>query len=193
MIDNTTPLSRLARWFALGALAALASGCAIQATTYRPAVDNVDQIKQVAPPLAVGTMSVQPGLQSGASIGLRGNPMASPVGADYAAYLADALRQELSLAGKLDAASKISVGAVLVKNDIAAGGFSTNSGEIEARFTLTANGTRKFDKLLRADRTWDSSFVGAIAIPAAQQQYPMLVQDLLRKLFADADFIAALK
>jgi hypothetical protein len=41
--------------------------------------------------------------------------------------------------------------------------------------------------------SWDSSFVGAIAIPRAQQQYPMIVQKLLATLWGDAKFLDSLK
>ena len=41
--------------------------------------------------------------------------------------------------------------------------------------------------------SWDSSFMGAVAIPKAQQQYPLIVQKLLTMIWTDADFQAALK
>jgi len=169
------------------------AGCAVQAGRYQPSLDNVEAMKKSLPAVALGAFSVQSGATGAQSISLRGNSMTSPVGADYAAYLADALRQELALAGKLDAASKIEISGLLTKNDVAAGGISTNSGEIEARFIVKNGGQQRFDKVKRAEASWESSFVGAIAIPKAQQQYPVLVQKLVSQLFADADFQAALK
>jgi hypothetical protein len=176
------------------ALAALLHGCAITAAQYSPAIDNVEAFKKVATrPAAIGTFVVGAGLQSGSTIGLRGNSMNSPVGQDYAAYLADALRQELTLAGKLDPKSGIEISGALVKNDIAAGGVSTNSGEIEARFVVKVNGAERYQGVKRAEASWESSFVGAIAIPKAQQQYPLLVQKLISQLLADAQFVSALR
>lgn len=177
---------------ALTALA-LMTGCAIQAPAYSPLLDNVEQIKRSGAPAKVGAFSVAPGAPGGTAIGLRGNSMNSPVGGDFAAYVAEALRLELQLAGKLDAASQVEIGGVLVKNDIAAAGVSTNSGEIEARFTVKRGGSVRYEKLHRIEASWESSFVGAIAIPKAQQQYPLLVQQLLRQLFSDRAFFDALK
>jgi hypothetical protein len=183
-------------WGRIGAAAAtvlLATGCAVQAPRYQPSIDNVEVMKKVSPPVAIGAFTVQAGAPGASSISLRGNSMNSPVSPDYAAYLADALRQELVLAGKLDPKSKVEISGLLVKNDIAAGGVSTNSGEIEARFIVKNDGRQRFDKVKRAELNWESSFVGAIAIPKAQQQYPLIVQKLLSQLIVDADFQAALK
>ena len=184
---------RFVRLSAALAAAALLGACALQAPRYSPSLDNVDTLKRVAPPTALGAFSVQPGLAGASSISLRGNSMSSPVGADYAAYLADALQQELTLARKWDPSSKVVVSGLLLRNEIAAGGISTNSGEIEARFTVVNNGQQRYSEVKRATLSWESSFVGAIAIPKAQQQYPMVVQKLLGELLADARFQEALK
>lgn len=172
---------------------ALATGCAIQAPPYQPSIDNVEVLKKSAGPTALGGFTVQAGGAGVAVIALRGSPMSSPVGTDYAAYLANALSQELQLAGKLDPASKVVITGLLLKNDIAAAGISTNSGEIEAQFTVINNGQERYRGTHRAEMTWDSSFLGSIAIPKAQQQYPLLVQKLLTQLMADTRFQGALK
>lgn len=171
----------------------LSTGCAIQAPPYAASVDNAERLKRIGTPIAVGEFNSPAGATGAASIGLRGASMESPVGGQYAGYLAEALRRELALAGLLDRAAQVRIDGLLVKNDISAAGISTNSGEIEARFTVLRGGVKKFDKQIRAELEWDSSFVGAIAVPKAQQQYPLLVQKLLSTLFADADFAAALK
>lgn len=173
--------------------AGLASGCAMQAPRYQASLDNVEAAKKLAAPVAVGAFTVKANGAGVTAIGLRGSSMTSPIGADYAAYLADALQQELQLAGKIDAKSKVVITGVLMKNDIAAGGFSTNSGEIEAEVVVLNEDKERYRATKRSELSWDSSFIGAIAIPKAQQQYPLLVQKLLTQLFADADFIAALK
>jgi hypothetical protein len=181
--------------YLLGLFAALSllltTGCAIKAPQYNASLDNVEQLKKAPASVRLGTFSVQAGI--GGPIGLRGNPMASPVGSDYAAYLADALQQELKLAGKLDANSKLEVSGQLLKNDIAAGGIVTNSGEVEARFVVKNDGALRYDEVKRAELNWDSSFLGGVAIPKAQQQYPLIVQKLLAALWGDTNFQAALK
>ncbi|EHR72647.1 hypothetical protein BurJ1DRAFT_3844 [Burkholderiales bacterium JOSHI_001] len=173
-------------------LATLLSGCALQAPRYQPSIDNVEAIKKAGVKANVGAFTVAPGATGGSSISLRGNTMSAPTG-DYAAYLADALKQELTLAGGLDLKASVEVGGVLVKNDIAAGGMSTNSGEIEARFVVRSGSQVRYDATQRVDLSWESSFVGAVAIPKAQQQYPVLVQKLIGKLLADPQFLAALR
>jgi hypothetical protein len=172
----------------------LMHGCALQAPAYSPAVANVEAMKKSGMrTVALGSFTVQAGATGGSSIGLRGNPMSSPVGADYAAYLGEALRQELVLAGKLDPKSDTEIAGTLMKNDIAAAGINTNSGEIEARFVVRRAGAVRFDAVKRAESSWESSFVGGIAVPRAQQQYPVIVQQLLAKLLADPQFVAALQ
>jgi hypothetical protein len=177
----------------LGVIAAtlLVTGCALKAPAYQPSLNNVEVMKKSPRSLALGVFSVQSGANE--PISLRGSSMSSPVGSDYAAYLADALRQELMLAGKLDPKSQIEISGLLLKNDIAAGGILTNSGEIEARIIVKNNGTQRFDKVKRAELEWESSFLGGVAIPKAQQQYPLIVQKLLATIWADDDFQAALK
>ena len=184
---------RLARPLAALAIATLTVGCALQAPRYQPSLDNVEILKKTAGPVALGAFTVQPGATGSTSVTLRASPMNSPVGADYAAYLADALQQELTLARKLDPKSNVVITGVLLKNDIAAGGIITNSGEIEALFAVTRDGQQRYSQVKRAELSWDSSFIGAVAIPRAQQQYPQVVQKLTSLLLADPDFLAALK
>lgn len=177
----------------LVAVAALlvSTGCAIKAPHYNADLDNVEQLKKAPASVKLGSFTVGGG--AGSSIGLRGSPMESPVGADYAAYLGDALQKELKLAGKLDPSSKLEISGQLLKNDISAAGIMTNSGEIEARFVVKNDGVQRYDQIKRAELSWDSSFIGAVAIPRAQQQYPVIVQKLLGLLWGDAKFQDALK
>jgi len=55
------------------------------------------------------------------------------------------------------------------------------------------DGVQRYDQVKRADLSWDSSLLGYIAIPKAQQQYPLIVQRLLALLWGDANFQEALK
>ena len=171
----------------------LISSCATQAPPYPMSIDNVEALKRFPSSMAVGAFTVQANTIGAATVGLRGSSMVSPVGDNYASYLADALRRELMLAGKLDPNSKLEISGVLIKNDIAAGGSSTNSGEIEARFIVKREGLQRFAKVKRAEMIWESSFAGGIAVPKAVRQYPLIVQKLLAELLADADFQSAVK
>jgi hypothetical protein len=183
----------LALTAALAGAVVFLSGCAAKAQYYQLSLDNVSLIKSAPKSMAVGAFTVNAATTGASSIGLRASSMESPVGANFAAYLADALRQELSMAGKLDTGSAIEISGLLLKNDIAAGGISTNSGEIEARFIVKVAGVQRYDKAHRSELTWESSLMGAIAISKAHQQYPLMVQKLLNQLLSDPAFQAAIK
>lgn len=185
-------ISRCFLWLALPLLAAL-TGCAGVSLPYQPSIDNVEAIKRSSGPVAIGAFTVAAGAPGAASISLRANTMASSVGSDYAAYLAEAIRNELQLAGKLDPKSQVVVSGTLLKNNVNVAGFSTGEGEIQARFIVTRSGAVQFDKVKRAEASWDSSYAAAIAIPKAQQEYPLLVQKLLGSLMSDPDFLTAVK
>jgi hypothetical protein len=103
------------------------------------------------------------------------------------------LRQELELAKLYNPQSGVEISGTLLKNNIDAGGISTNAGQIEARFVVTANGQVRFDKVKRTERKWDSSFSGAVAIPLAANNYPLMVQSLVAALVTDPDFVKAIR
>lgn len=181
----------------LGTLAAavsivLLAACTTPAPMYNASVENAELLKSL-PASKVGEFQLAMSGSGATSISLRADGMVSPVGSNYAAYLAEALRSELALAGKLDPKSPFEISGSLLKNDIAAGGFSTNSGEIEARFVVKRDGQERYVAVKRAEAQWESSFVGAIAIPKARNQYPLLVQQLLKALLADPEFAKALR
>lgn len=169
-------------------------GCAGVAPNYAPSIDNVQSLKQSgAQPAKVGAVVVQADIPGGKSIGLRANSMTSPVGENFGDYIATALRQELELAKLLDAQSGVEISGTLLRNNIDAGGFSTNSGQIEARFLVKRAGQLRFDKVKRIEHSWESSFAGAVAIPRAANNYPVMVQKLIGTLVADPDFIRSLQ
>ncbi|MBK8400156.1 MAG: hypothetical protein IPL29_03550 [Propionivibrio sp.] len=64
----------------------------------------------------------------------------------------------------------------------------TGTARLGANFTVDKAGQRLFEKTLSVDSRWDSSFVGAIAIPEAMNQYTALYKELAGKLFDDRDF-----
>ncbi|MBB2486809.1 hypothetical protein H5407_16400 [Mitsuaria sp. WAJ17] len=177
---------------AAAAALALLSACTTPAPVYTASVENAESLKKLAA-TSVGEFQLAMSGSGATSISLRADNMVSPVGGNYAAYLAEALRAELSLAGKLDPKSPFEITGSLLKNDIAAGGFSTNSGEIEARFVLKRDGQERYSAVKRAQAQWESSFVGAVAIPKARNQYPLLVQQVLKELLTDPEFVKALR
>ena len=181
--------------FLLGALAlVLLTGCAGPAPNYAPFIDNVEVLKKSgAAPVQTGTIAVVPTLKTANAIQLRANTMVSGVGNHYGDYIAAALRQELELARLYDPQSATEISGTLLQNDINSGGFSTNDGSIEVRFVVSRGGQIRFDRNKRITHQWESSFAGAVAIPLAANNYPVKVQKLIGQLFADPEFVQALR
>jgi hypothetical protein len=177
------------------AVSAFLVGCAGPAPNYAPSIDNVEALKNNGAGAAVktGVIGVKPGMPGAASLSLRANTMTSPVGSNYGDYIAAALRQELELAKLYNPQSGVEISGTLTRNNIDAGGISTNAGQIEARFVVTANGQVRFDKVKSIERKWESSFAGAVAIPLAANNYPLMVQSLVGALVTDPDFIKAIR
>lgn len=169
-------------------------GCAGPAPNYTPSVDNVERLKKTASSeMRVGTFATKPGMQSADAISLRASSMVSPVGKNYGDYLAAALRSELELAKLHAPNSPVEVSGTLLQNNINAGGIQTNDGQLEAQFVVKKGEEVRYDKVKKITRQWEGAFAGAVAIPQAANNYPLMVQDLLGALFADPDFIASLK
>lgn len=169
-------------------------GCAGPAPNYAPSVDNVEKLKKMDLSTAkVGTFTPKAGLQNAEAISLRASSMVSPVGKNYGDYLSAALKSELELAKLYDPASTIEVSGVLLQNEVNAGGISTNDGQLEAQFVVKDGATVRYDKNKKISREWKGAFAGAVAIPQAANNYPLMVQQLLGELFSDPDFVAAMK
>jgi hypothetical protein len=172
----------------------LSSGCSMMAPRYSASISNVQQIKDAeTQKVKVGTFSSTPGKGNANPISLRGSSLASPYESSYAKYIAEALRQDLELAGKLAADAQIEISGALQTNDINIPAMSSGTGDLEARFVVKRAGETKYDQVKTIHDTWDSSFVGAVAIPRAQEHYPVMVQKLLAELYADPAFVSALK
>lgn len=187
-------ISRAAWLIAMLVASLFATGCAGPAPNYAPSIDNVEALKKsgiTAP--NVGTITVSADLPGGKSLSLRANTMVSPVGANFGDYIATALRQELDLAKLLNAQSGLEISGALLRNNIDAGGISTNEGQIEARFVVKRGGQVRFDKVKRIEHKWESSFAGAVAIPLAANNYPVMVQKLISSLVADPEFVQSLR
>lgn len=190
-------MHRTIRGFALLAaifVAAFLAGCAGPAPNYAPSIDNVEVLKKSgAAPVKAGAISVTAGMSGANALALRANTMVSPVGTHYGDYLAAALRQELELAKLYNPQSGVEISGTLLKNNIDAGGLSTNAGQMEARFVVKAGGQVRFDKVKRIEHKWESAFAGAVAIPLAASNYPIMVQKLIGAFLNDPDFLKALR
>ena len=185
---------RLAGLVAVISFSAFLGGCAGPAPQYAPSIDNVELLKKSGAAAAkMGSVTVKADLPGGTAMGMRANSMVSPVGGNFGDYIAASLRQELELAKMFNAQSGVEISGALLHNNIDAGGFLTNAGQIEARFIVKRGDQVRFDKIKRIEHQWESSFAAAVAIPLAMNNYPVMVQKLIGTLVSDPDFVQSLR
>ncbi|QBI05127.1 hypothetical protein EYF70_18115 [Pseudoduganella albidiflava] len=159
-------------------------------------VDNAVKLRDGSgkAPVAVGAFALAAGKPASLdqSVGVRGgNTLASPIDNSFAQYLKETLRVELEAAQLLDPGAQTRITGTLVDSMLDPG-MSTGKGRLEARFVVTHADTVKYDRSLAVESEWESSFVGAVAIPAAVQNYQLMYRNLVGQLFDDADFRKAL-
>lgn len=177
----------------LTGLAVALAGCS---ATAAPPVASPRAVRAASgpqiPPLAIGAFRLGPGLPpaSDRAVGLRAVRLLPPNKTSFAAYLGETLAQQLQLAGKLDPNARFVVSAELVENS-ANPKIGQATGALAARFRVTEGGTVRMEKTLRVEATWNSSFIGAIAIDAAEREYVALYSQLVEKLLEDPDFRSA--
>jgi hypothetical protein len=166
------------------------TGCSAVAPAYQPSIDNTRALQQLPDrKVSVGTFTARtPELNH---ISLRGGAFNSPFNDSYAEYLKAALRSELESAGKLDSTAQVTITGELLENALDAA-IGTGTARISARIMVTRGKDKVFDKIVVGTSSWDSSFMGAVAIPAARQNYADTMKKLLAQLFSDPDFRAAL-
>src|SRR5262245_61175611 len=145
-------------------------------------------------PASVGTFKLAPGrpalMDKELSGGLRGGNVTAPSGS-YSQHLKDTLRAELNSAGLLDPQSKITIDGQLTDSKVDAA-IGTGTSRLAARFQVTRDGQAVYDKELVAEDSWESSFIGAVAIPLAIERYGATYKLLVGKLLTDNDFRRAL-
>ncbi|NWA01746.1 hypothetical protein [Pseudomonas gingeri] len=170
--------------------AVLLQGCGVSMTRYDPSFDNVQVLKQQQPlqPISKAQVTAAPGQ---GSLSVRTNPIRSPSGS-ITGHIQDALTEELRLAGLLDAQAQRRLDVLVTRNELEAG-VSTGKGTLAAHFTLFKNDQVAYDATKQVSSEWNSSFIGAVAIPNAANAYNPLVRNLLKDLYSDPLFIQALK
>jgi hypothetical protein len=170
-------------------LALCMAACSTTAPKYTANFDNISALRsQQLAPVKVGTFTKESGAKKDVDkLTIRGGSYVSPYGS-FTEYL-----QELDDARLLDASADTEVTGVLLRNELDASGVAKAYAEVEARFVVRRGGTVKYEGTKTARYDWDSNFVGAIAIPRANQNYPVVIQKLLTVLVSDPAFIAALK
>ncbi len=138
-------------------------------------------------------------LASGKSPGIdrkvtaRGSPI-SPEGAGtFSGYLRQALTNDLTAAAKFDATSSSVIEAELAENTLNAAGTKSANALLVVRFVVKRNGEPLYDKIIRQSATWQSSFVGVVAIPDAINHFGEQFRLILLQLYRDPDFLRALR
>ena len=174
--------------------AAALTGCAqVPLGTPVASVDNIQKAKAVGmTKVNVGEFALAAGKDPklDQSLAIRATSVVSPYDASFAKYLRETLRVELQAAGLLDPASATTIRGSLTVSQVDAA-MSQGTGSLASRFIVVRAGKTVYDKELRVDATWESSFVGATAIPAARNEYSALYRKLVGLLLADPAFRAA--
>lgn len=169
------------------------TACAIVAPPYPPDVDNIQALKDVpAAQVGLGTFESQPGASNPYPVPLRANMLRSPVGDSFGAYLADAMKQELMLAGRLSPQNGVEIRVTLLENTVDVG-VANGEARLSARFVVTRDGGARYDDIKSVQTQWPSSFAAYVAVPKAREEYPHAVQKLLGELYADPAFQRAIQ
>ncbi len=176
------------------ALAGLTAGCAQSLGAHQVSLQAIEMLRADSiPAMRVGTFALAPGHNPSMdrSVTIRSVNLSSPDNGSFAAYLGKALEMDLRAAGKLDANSTLVVQGLLTDSKVDTG-ISTGDAVLGAKFSLSRGGSTVFEKDVTVRSQWDSSFVGAIAIPEAMNQYTALYDKLILQLLIDGDFRRAL-
>jgi hypothetical protein len=181
------------RILVLSLFIAALSACSSMAPQYTASIDNVQKLKDTGSSNArVGDFQAASDASNATSLQIRASSMKSPYDGSYAKYVQAALTQELTIASKLAPNADVEISGILLKNELDAA-MSTGSADITVRFIVKKSGQIRYDAVKSAHHEWPSSFVGAIAIPRAVQEYPGVIQALLAALYSDPAFLQALK
>lgn len=174
------------------ALIALAlSGCiSTPAPRYNPSVANSSLMLQHRPIADVGPFTAAAGVENRA-LSMRGSRLQGGSDGTYATYLRDAVIAELQVAGGYVPGSRVRIDGELTHNSLNVAGIKVGSAEVGARFIVRREGVVVYDRSLKANHEWDSSFIGALAIQAGIDNYGTTVQKLIGQLLADPAFIEA--
>jgi hypothetical protein len=180
------------RIFVLSLFCAMLSACTTVAPRYNTNFDNVQKLRNAKlEPVRLGEFDKDPSSKNDVNgLKIRGGNFESPYGS-YVAYLLEAVKQELDDARLLDPKSSVEISSLLIKNEIDVG-MSVGFTEIEARFIVKRDGQVRYDKIKSARHEWESSFPASIAVPRAQNNYPVVFQKVLGALWDDKEFLAAM-
>lgn len=167
------------------------AGCTSNTPPYNATIANAQLLKgKGVQEISVGEFETPKALNS---ISLRAHTLKSSVGDSFGDYLALALTEELKLAKVWSGVSDIVVTGQLVENNVDINGFSVGEGIIKVNFIVTKANDIVFEKQITGENEFESSFLGSVAIANGQLSYVELTQNLIHALFADPEFVEAIK
>jgi len=174
------------------AAAAMATGCApLLAPPYAADYETLDKLEATRPGM-VALAKAQPtdAEEKVNTVRLRSARLLSPSGS-FAQYLQDAMMRDLGEISVYDPKAPTRIAARVLVNEIDLGVIN-GSGRMEVEITVTRDTTQRLRKTYRAETAFDSSYASIVAVPAGQAAYPRLVRALLRQVYADPQFVAAI-
>jgi hypothetical protein len=178
----------------LGAMAAalLSAGCAqLAAPPYAADYEALDRLEATRPGM-VAVAKVQPTDPNDKinSLSLRRARLLSPSGT-FAQYLEDALMRDLGEVSAYDPKAPTRIAARILVNELDLGVIN-GTGHMDVEVVVTRANAQRLRKTYRGEIAFDSSYANIVAVPAGQAAYPRLVRALLRQVYADPQFIAAI-
>jgi hypothetical protein len=174
------------------AAAVLSAGCAqLAAPPYAADYEALDRLEATRPGM-VAVAKVQPTDPNDTinSLSLRRARLLSPSGT-FAQYLEDALMRDLSEISAYDPKAPTRIAARILVNELDLGVIN-GTGRMDVEVVVTRANAQRLRKTYRGEIAFDSSYANIVAVPAGQAAYPRLVRALLRQVYADPQFIAAI-
>lgn len=181
------------RYAAIGfAVATLAACGTVPMGVPQASLDSIRLLRSAGiAPVGVGDFAPAPEMDKSldAAAGVRATTLVAP-GGSFAGYLKETLAAELQGAGLLAAGTDRTIAGWLTDRQLDAA-IGRGQGRLAARFFVRRAGVVVYDRELAVAATWDSSFVGAVAIPAAINEFTALFRKLVLKLVNDPEFRTA--
>jgi hypothetical protein len=162
----------------------------------QPVIENTVALRDAGTDKAsVGNFTLAAGKSKGIDqkVTARGSPISVEGGGTFSGFLRQALINDLTSAGRFDPAATTVIEGELIDNTLNAAGTKNASAVLAVRFIVKRDGQTRFDKQVRQEAKWESSFVGAIAIPDAINHFSEQFRLILLKLYRDPEFLKALR
>jgi len=170
----------------------LLTGCSIKGQKYTPDFNTINNLKNKnLQSMSVNALSNTS--KNFMTVSLRGAQMTSPYGGSFSKYLEESLKEHLKHSSLYNESSNVNISVAMLKNDVDIMGFSVGEADISAKFTVNKRNKIIFDKVYSIHHTWDSSFIGQVAVENALNNYPVAIQKLINKFTLDKDFLRKVK